>query len=143
MLSGEYRHNCDEKFRLRLPAKFKKELDDGYVVTGASDGCLFVFSGYELKNLLEKTEKVPLFDNNLQKPLRMLYSSAYEVEEDSQGRFLLPAALREFAGIKKEVVFVGVGNRAEIWSSERWDNYSKNLSGNFDAVLSELGKYGI
>jgi len=142
MLSGEYKHSCDEKFRLRLPSKFKKELGEGYAVTRGNDGCLFVFSAAELKTLLEKTEKIPMFDSALQKPLRMLYSSAYEAEEDNQGRFLLPQSLREFAGIKKDVYFIGVGSRAEIWSSERWESY-KATNQNFDSVLSELGKFGI
>ncbi|MDR0850203.1 MAG: division/cell wall cluster transcriptional repressor MraZ [Christensenellaceae bacterium] len=143
MLSGEFKHVADEKFRLRLPPKFKKELGSGYVVTRGNDGCLFVFSHEQLEALLNKTSSIPMFSSNLQQPLRLLYSSAYEVAEDNQGRFLLPQSLRDAAAIKKEVYFVGVGTRAEIWSAERWEEYKKQGSVNFDDIVEELGKYGI
>ena len=143
MLSGEFKHSADEKFRLRLPPRFKKELGSGYVVTRGNDGCLFVFSHEQLETLLNKTSSIPMFSSNLQQPLRLLYSSAYEVVEDNQGRFLLPQSLREAAAIKKEVYFVGVGTRAEIWSVEKWEAYKKQGDNNFDSIVSELGKYGI
>lgn len=143
MLSGEFRHSVDEKFRLRLPPRFKKELGSGYVITRGNDGCLFVFSGEQIEALLNKTSEVPMFSSTLQQPLRLLYSSAYEVAEDNQGRFLLPQSLRDAAAIKKEVYFIGVGTRAEIWSAERWEEYKKMGSTNFDDIAAELGKYGI
>lgn len=142
MLNGEYFHQCDQKFRLRLPAKLKKEFSDGCFITKGSDGCLFVFSRKQFDALEERLDSLPIFDSKAQRPLRLLLSSAFEVEEDNQGRFLLPVSLREFAGITKDVVFIGVGNRAELWSRERWNKYNEN-AGNFDEVLSELGEYGI
>ena len=142
MLNGEYFHQCDQKFRLRLPAKLKKEFSDGCFITKGSDGCLFVFSRKQFDALEERLDSLPIFDSKAQRPLRLLLSSAFEVEEDNQGRFLLPASLREFAGITKDVVFIGVGNRAELWARERWNKYNEN-AGNFDEVLSELGEYGI
>ncbi len=142
MLNGEYFHQCDQKFRLRMPVKIKKEFSDGCFVTKGNDGCLFIFSTKQFESLTAKLDSLPLFDSKAQRPLRMLLSSAFEVEEDAQGRFLLPAALREFAGIKKDVVFIGVGNRAELWDKERWTKYNESM-GNFDECLSELGEYGI
>lgn len=142
MLNGEYFHQCDQKFRLRLPAKLKKEFSDGCFITKGSDGCLFVFSRKQFDALEERLDSLPIFDSKAQRPLRLLLSSAFEVEEDNQGRFLLPVSLREFAGITKDVVFIGVGNRAELWSRERWNKYNEN-AGNYDEVLSELGEYGI
>lgn len=142
MLNGEYFHSCDQKYRLRLPAKLKKDFSDGCFVTKGCDGCLFIFSAKQFEALSQKLDSLPIFDSKAQRPLRLLLSSAFEVEEDNQGRFLLPQALREFAGITKEVVFIGVGNRAELWSKEKWTEYNQN-AGNFDDCLKELGDYGI
>ena len=142
MLNGEYFHQCDQKFRLRMPAKIKKEFSDGCFITKGNDGCLFIFSAKQFEGLMAKLDSLPLFDSKAQRPLRMLLSSAFEVEEDNQGRFLLPQSLREFASIKKDVVFIGVGNRAELWDKEKWTEYNNNL-GDFDSCLNELGGYGI
>ena len=76
-------------------------------------------------------------------PLRFLFSSAIEIEEDNQGRFLLPSNLKTYANINKEVVFIGVGNRIELWASERWEEYSNLSKNNFEEILSSLGDYGI
>ena len=143
MLGGEYRHQCDAKYRLRIPAKLKKELGENCVITKGNDGCLFLLPKVEMDNILNKIENLSIFNSQLQKPLRFLFSSAVEVEEDNQGRFLLPANLREFAGITKDVVFVGVGNRAELWSEDRWNKYCLDNETNFDEIISELGKNGI
>ena len=104
MLSGEYRHQCDDKFRLRLPSKLKKEFANGYYVTKGNDGCLYLLSQSELDNIMNKVNNLPLFSKSLQQPLRVLFSSAFEPQEDYQGRFLLPTNLREYAQIKKDVV---------------------------------------
>ena len=143
MLGGEYRHQCDAKYRLRIPAKLKKELGENCVITKGNDGCLFLLPKVEMDNILNKIENLSIFNSQLQKPLRFLFSSAVEIEEDNQGRFLLPANLREFAGITKDVVFVGVGNRAELWSEDRWNKYCLDNETNFDEIISELGKNGI
>lgn len=143
MLGGEYKHQCDAKYRLRIPAKLKKELGENAVITKGNDGCLFLLPKSEMDNVLSKIENLSIFNSQLQKPLRFLFSSAVEIEEDNQGRFLLPASLREFAGITKDVVFVGVGNRAELWSEESWTKYCNDNSANFDDIISELGKNGI
>lgn len=143
MLGGEYKHQCDAKFRLRIPAKLKKELGENCIITKGNDGCLFLLPKAEMDNILGKLENLSIFNSQLQKPLRFLFSSATEVEEDNQGRFLLPANLREFADIEKNVVFVGVGNRAELWSEDRWNKYCLDNEANFDEIISELGKNGI
>lgn len=142
MFGGEYKHQCDSKFRLRIPAKFKKELGEGCVITKGNDGCLFLLPKKEVDILMTKLENMPMFNSQIQKPLRLFFSSATEIEEDNQGRFLLPANLREFAGITKNIVFVGVGNRVELWDEEKWKRYCED-AGNFDDIIMELGKNGI
>jgi MraZ protein len=143
MFLGEYKHQTDEKFRLRMPSAFKKVLGASYMITKGTNGCLFVFSENSKKELFEdKLKNASLFDANLKKPLRLLFSSAFMVEEDNQGRFLLPKALREFAALQKNVVFVGVGSHIEIWDERLWQEYQQNET-NFDKLLAGLAEYGI
>ena len=143
MFLGEYEHAIDQKNRLRIPPKFRKDFAEGAVVTKGNDGCLFLVAKTQFSNIFQNLSSLPLFDSKLQMPVRMLFSSACEVQEDNQGRFLLPQSLKAFAGIAKDVVFVGVGNRVELWSKERWQDYSNKANSNFDQILQSLGEYGI
>lgn len=143
MLLGTYFYSVDEKGRIRMPQKLKSQLGENFVVTKGSNGCLFVFSQEELKcSIYDKLKELPLTAVDAQKPLRMIMSSAFEVQEDSVGRFTLPAILREFAKIEKNIVIIGVGSRCEIWSEERWNAYnSDELS--FDESFSKLSEFNI
>jgi MraZ protein len=148
MLFGEYNQQTDEKGRVRIPAKLKPELLDSVTITKGSNGCLFLFGANVWSGALaEKLSAVPITDFSVQKGVRAFFSSANVLEEDNQGRSLLPKNLREFAGIKKDIVFIGVGNRAELWAKERYEAYLSGKkvenSGNFDELLAELNKYGI
>ncbi len=143
MFLGEYKHSCDDKNRLRLPPKFKKELTGSLVLTKGNDGCLFIVPKNQFEVILEKINNLPMFDSKAQLPIRMLFSSAVELQEDNQGRFLLPLNLKDFAKINKDVIFIGVGNRIELWSQENWNSYCEKANSNFDQILSNLGEYGI
>lgn len=143
MFFGEYKHSVDEKARMRVPAKLKVSLSNKYVVTKGTSGCLFIFSkNYFEQEFLSKLNAVPTFNVASQKPIRMLLSSTFEVEEDAQGRFLLPASLREFAGIEKNVVFIGMGNRIEVWSDNNWENY-KGSDNDFDVLFESLSEFNV
>ncbi len=141
MLIGSYRHMLDQKNRFRIPSKFKNGLGEGIVITKGSSSCLFVFSKEEFDKLLDKTSNISIFDDDAQKPLRLVMSSAFEAEEDGQGRLLLPSELKLHANIKKNIVLVGVGRRLEIWAEEVWDEYSKNQ--NFDESVKALKDRGV
>ena len=142
MLLGEYHHQLDEKNRMRIPAKFRAELGRHYIILKGSSHCLFVYSSSEMQNLLnEKLKSVPLSDIKAQKSIRMLFSSGVEVEEDAQGRFVLPQNLREFASINKDIVSIGVGNRVELWDESMWREY--NTNDDFDTILGDLSQYGV
>ena len=82
-----------------------------------------------------------MFDTEAQKPIRALLASAFETEEDNQGRILLPQELRAYANMEKNIVTIGVGNRVEIWSEEKFDEY--NSAENYDSASNELSKYGV
>ena len=141
MFLGTYRHQTDEKARLRMPSKFKEGLGAGFIVAKGTNGCLFAFSKEEFENLYKKLENVSLFDIEAQKPVRALLASAFETEEDKQGRILLPQELRNYAKIVKNLVTIGVGNRVEIWSEENFNEYNSDES--YDEATSALAKYGV
>lgn len=144
MFFGEYFHQLDEKGRLRIPAKLRSTFTGKEcIITKGTNGCLFVFDkNYFISNFLNKLSAVPTFDINTQKPIRMLLSSSFEAQEDSQGRILMPATLKEYAKILKKVVFIGVGNRIEIWSEENWQEY-KSSEFSFDESVSKLSELDI
>ena len=120
MFMGEYNHTVDAKGRFIVPSKFREQLGDEFVVTKGLDGCLFVYENTEWKVLEEKLHTLPLTNANATKFSRFFLAGATSCEVDKQGRILLPQILRDFAGIEKEAVLVGVGSRIEIWSRERW-----------------------
>ena len=94
MFLGEYKHYLDNKNRFRIPPKFCKELEHcGMVLTKGNDGCLFLLPREQFSKILEKASSLPMFDSKAQLPLRILFSSACELEEDNQGRVLLTASL--------------------------------------------------
>ena len=121
MLIGEYEHSLDAKGRLIIPSKFREVLGDEFVVTKGMDGCLFVFDDPEWQAFEEKLRALPMIDKEARQFTRFFLAGAASVEVDKQGRILLPAVLREFAGITKDAVLVGVGSRVEIWSKDRWE----------------------
>ncbi len=121
MFMGEYNHTIDAKGRLIIPSKFREALGDEFVVTKGMDGCLFVFDNSEWQAFEEKLRSLPMIDKEARQFTRYFLAGAASLEVDKQGRILLPAVLREFAGITKDAVLVGVGNRVEIWSKDRWE----------------------
>lgn len=141
MLIGTYRHQLDEKSRFRMPSKFKDSLKEGFIVSKGTNGCLFAFSKEQFEKLYEKLENVSMFDLEAQKPIRQIMSSAFETEEDKQGRILLSPELRNYAKFNKNIVTIGVGNRVEIWAEEVFEAYNSNL--NLDEAASSLTKYGV
>ena len=121
MFMGEYNHTVDAKGRLIVPSKFREQLGDEFVITKGLDNCLFVYDNSEWTALEEKLRALPITNTAGRKFSRFLLGSAATCEVDKQGRILIPAALKEFAALQKDVVLIGVGNRAEIWSKERYD----------------------
>ena len=141
MFMGEYNHTVDAKGRLIVPSKFREQLGDEFVVTKGLDGCLFVYENTEWKILEEKLKNLPLTNANARKITRFFLAGATLCEVDKQGRILLPSVLREFAGIEKEAVMVGVGNRIEIWSKESW--ISANVYDDMDEIAESMEGLGI
>ena len=121
MFMGEYNHTLDAKGRLIIPSRLRENLGDSFVVTKGMDGCLFVFPDNEWKEFEEKLKNLPMVNKEARQFTRFFLAGAMLAEIDKSGRILLPQTLREYAQIDHETVLVGVGNRVEIWSKERWE----------------------
>lgn len=139
MYGGTFHHQIDDKGRLRLPSKLKASLGEKPMIMQGSDGCLVVLSENESNLLAEKLRKIPMSDVKAQASLRKITASMYFVEEDKQGRFKLPQHLRDYAKISKNVVYIGVANRLELWSEEEWVKYNSQDDGDLFASLSDYG----
>lgn len=126
MLIGEYEHNLDSKGRVTVPTKFKKDLGECFYVTKGVDGCLFALSGSEWALLEEKIKGMPISKARMLQ--RFFFSGAIEIELDKQGRILIPSNLRKYANLEKNIIFIGVSNRVEIWNSEAWKAFSEAFS---------------
>lgn len=125
MLIGEYSHTIDAKGRMIVPAKFRTELGERFIVTKGFDGCLYGYSLEEWKSIEEKIKTLPLITGkDARNFTRFFFSSAIECELDSQGRILITQNLRTHAELLKEVVVIGVSTRIEIWSKEKWESYN-------------------
>ena len=143
MFTGTYAHTLDAKGRVFVPAKFREELGENFIVTRGIGKCLFVFSSEMWLEFAGKMKSIPMTDSKGQVFLRMLFASAEEVKPDKQGRILLPARLREKAEMEKEVVAIGAMNRVELWSKNNWDNYCEEADDEFESVLAQLAELGI
>ncbi len=137
-LMGTYSHNIDAKGRMNFPTKLRESLGDSFIITRGLDGCLFVYSREEWAVMEEKISSMPLSKGkNVQ---RFFFSNAAEIEADKQGRILIPAHLREYAGLDKDVMVIGAVNRAEIWDKERWNKLNDSFSEDMlTEAMDELG----
>ena len=139
LFRGIYEHQLDDTGRLRIPAKFKKGMEEypekTYSFVRGLHGCIYVFPDAVLDETLEELSDVRLADST--KASRMFFSSVFPAEEDAQVRVTLPSKLKEAAGIKKDVVTIGLGKRLEIWSAERYNAYVDGAD--YDEEFRTLG----
>lgn len=143
MFIGEYSHSIDPKRRLAMPSKFRGELGSRVVVTRGLDRSLFVYPMKVWEALAEKLGTMPVGEAATRSFVRLQLAGAADVELDSQGRVLIPDYLVEYAGLGKGTVIVGLFNRLEIWSEEKWKSYKKEAEKNTGEIAEELGKLGV
>lgn len=136
-MTGEYRHSLDNKGRLFIPSKLRDELGEVFFVTISMERCLCAYSEASWQQLSDKVSAMPYIK---QRKMRPLFAHAARCELDGQGRILLPQALRDYAGLEKNVTVVGCNNHAELWDSEGWSAvYALETSPeNLAAVMEEL-----
>ena len=143
MFIGEYTHTVDEKKRISLPAKFKKELGKKIVITRGLDSCLLVYPLKSWEGIAHKLGSLPMGQKDKRDIGRFMLAGAQEVEVDAIGRILVPDFLRDYAELKSKVVFAGVYDRIEIWNDKEWGDYSKRIEKQVDAVAEKLGDIGV
>ena len=143
MFIGEYQHSFDEKGRVSVPAKFRVFLKDGAVVTRGLDKCLFLYTLAEWGMLSEKISSLPIGKASSRAFSRLMLAGAMDAAPDTQGRISVPEYLREYAGIKKNAVIAGVGNRLEIWDREEWEAYKSGAERTSGEVAEQLGELGV
>lgn len=143
MFIGEYQHSIDSKGRLIVPAKFRDDLGDVFIITKGLDNCLFVYPKSEWKILEEKLKLLPLTRKDARAFVRFFFSGATECELDKQGRILIPGNLREHCKIDKDAVVIGVSNRVEIWSKEEWEQYNDDEDLSYESIAEKMAELGI
>ena len=143
MMVGEYNHNLDDKFRLAIPIKFRRELEEGAVITKGLDNCLFLYTKNEWNKLAEKLATLPCSQANSRAFARHMLSGAFEAEIDKQGRVVIPEYLRNFAGLKKSLIIAGLYNRAEIWDADAWNAYKVKTERESNEIAEKLNDLGV
>ena len=137
-MTGQYAHTIDAKGRLFIPAKLRQELGSTFHVTVGQDHCLSVYSDESWAAFMDKLKGLSY---NEVKRLRGLFAYGADCEPDGQGRILLPAKLREYADLEKDVVIIGSFDRVEIWNADRWAELEKAAfeSGSLEQAMEEMG----
>jgi len=142
MFIGEYTFKLDQKKRVAVPAKFRKELGKKAIITRGLDSCLFLYPPKEWKKLAEKLSNLPMAQADARGFARLMLAGAMEVDLDNLGRILIPDYLKEYASLSKKIVIAGLFNKIEIWDKKQWDEYKQKTEkevGNIAERLKELG----
>ena len=142
MFYGEHDHTIDRKGRLIIPSRFrevmKEHFVERFVVTRGLDRCLFLFPEDEWRTQENRFRSLSFTKQEARRFNRFYFSGAVELTCDRQGRVLLPPYLKDFAGIKREVVLVGVSNRIEIWDKEEWKKFYGEFKESYEEIAERL-----
>jgi MraZ protein len=142
MFYGEYEHSLDKKGRLILPAKVRETAKANYIekfyVTRGLDTCLFLFSEDEWRSQETRFKSLSFTKREARRFNRLFFSGAVEVVPDGQGRILLPKYLKDYAGIKRDVIIAGVSNRIEIWDEGTWNEFYNDNKDSFEDTAEKL-----
>jgi MraZ protein len=138
MFMGEYHHNVDTKGRLIVPAKFREDLGEMFVLTRGLDQCLFGYPLNEWKIIEEKLKGLPMTKKDARAFTRFFFSGATECEIDKQGRINISSPLLNYAKLEKECVILGVSNRIEIWSQDIWNDYFSESADSFAEIAENM-----
>lgn len=141
LLTGEYRNTLDEKGRIMFPVRLRSALSGStLILTRGIDRCLWLFSPEQWKILSDKVmETASLFQSQSRSVLRRLVAPAQEAEIDKAGRISIPQSLREFAGLEKDCVFLGINKYFELWSASEYELYLGESESDFRSATEELG----
>lgn len=143
MLIGEYIHTLDDKNRISLPVKFRKEMGKSIVVAPGLDNCLALYTLVEWKKISSKLSDSSMLTSDNRSFSRFMFGQAVIVDVDGNGRILIPENLKNRSSLSSKVVVIGVQNRAEIWNESTWNDYKKNVETQADALADKLGQGGV
>ena len=138
MLMGEYHHSIDDKGRIMIPSTFRDVLGNSFIITRGLEGCLFLYSLVEWEKITQKLNKLPFTKKDARSFMRFFLSGATAAEFDKQGRINITSPLISYAELKKECVIIGVGDRLEIWSSEKWNSFYEDNKDNLSNIAEDL-----
>ena len=138
MFIGEYHHTIDEKGRITIPSKFRDGLGDNFIVTRGIENCLFVYSLNNWNEICDKLNLLPFTKKDARNFIRFFMSGATTVELDKQGRINILSPLISYAGLKKDCVIIGTGDRLEIWSNEAWEEYFNSTKDNMSDIAENI-----
>jgi MraZ protein len=140
MFLGEYQHTLDPKGRVILPSAFRGELEDGLVMTVGLDNCLTVHPSTEWDRVIAELRALRTTDRRERQFARVVTGLAHPEELDRQGRITIPARLREYAGLSKDIAVVGADNRVELWDAARWEAYRDEAMADFATTDTPFGQ---
>ena len=138
MFMGEYHHNVDAKGRIIVPAKFRENLGETFILTRGLDRCLFGYPLTEWEIIEDKLKQLPLTKKDARAFTRFFFSGATECEIDKQGRINVASPLFQYAQLEKECVILGVSNRIEIWDKQEWENYFSESEDSFAEIAENM-----
>lgn len=142
MFYGEYIHGIDRKGRLILPSKFRETCKEcgieKFFLTRGLDKCIFMFAEEEWRIQEQKFKNMPFTKQESRSFNRMFFSGAVDINPDRQGRFIIPGFLKEYAGIKKDAIVIGVSSRIEIWDKQAWHDFYANSSASFEKIAENM-----
>ncbi len=142
LLIGEYEHTLDEKKRISLPKSFRSRLGKRVVMTRGLDNCLFVYAPEDWEKVAMRLQSLSIVSEDTRGFSRFMLSGAAEVEVDEVGRILIPDHQKEYAQLKKDVVFTGVSDHVEVWDSARWKSYKARIEKDAEKMARKLGEIG-
>jgi len=140
MILGQYQTRVSKKGRVAFPKKLREGLGKKIIITRGYEGCLIAVSESQWSTLIESTEKKPFVFGPARDTARFLLGNAALVELDEQGRFIIPAHLKEYSQLKEQAIFLGLNKYVEVWSKTKWDEYQKYLSKNIDQISERLNQ---
>jgi MraZ protein len=138
MFTGEFQHTLDGKGRVIIPSRLRDGLGVRFVITRGLDHCLFVYPMQEWTRLEKQLSKQPFTRKDYRNFNRLFFSGAMELEADKQGRVLIPQYLRDYAGIEKDVMIVGVADRVEIWNEADWKKFFEATDQDYEDLAEKL-----
>ena len=137
MFMGEYHHTIDEKGRLTIPSKIRYELGESFIITRGLDNCLFIYPKNEWEHVISKYRELPN-TKDARNFMRFFLSGATVCEFDKQGRVNISAPLIKYVGLERECIIIGVNDRLEVWSKDRWETFMAENEDSLSDIADHL-----